>query len=41
MHKSEIDMKYSFVIPCYNSENSISLVVDEIQEKMREMQEES
>ncbi len=34
-------MKYSFVIPCYNSENSISLVVDEIQEKMRDMQEES
>lgn len=32
-------MKYSFVIPCYNSSQSISLVVKEIQDKMLEMQE--
>ncbi|MCI5773768.1 MAG: glycosyltransferase [Erysipelotrichaceae bacterium] len=27
-------MKYSFVIPCYNSENTISIVVNEIAETM-------
>ena len=32
-------MKYSFVIPCYNSSLSISHVVKEIQDKMLEMQE--
>ncbi len=32
-------MKYSFVIPCYNSSQSISHVVKEIQDKMLEMQE--
>lgn len=34
-------MKYSFVIPCYNSANSIKDVVQEIQDKMQEMQETS
>lgn len=34
-------MKYSFVIPCYNSANSIEDVVKEIQDKMVEMRETS
>lgn len=31
-------MLYSFVIPCYNSEKTISSVVKEIQDKMQDMQ---
>ncbi len=34
-------MKYSFVIPCYNSSGSIGNVVKEIQDKMAEMEESS
>jgi glycosyltransferase involved in cell wall biosynthesis len=34
-------VKYSFVIPCYNSENTIGEVVREIQEKMKAMNETS
>lgn len=34
-------MKYSFVIPCYNSELTISSVTDEIKEKMKSMDEDS
>ena len=34
-------MKYSFVIPCYNSENTIGEVVREIQGKMKAMNETS
>lgn len=32
-----IDMKYSFVIPCYNSENTITIVVDEIMQTMKQL----
>jgi len=34
-------VKYSFVIPCYNSEKSIGSVVKEIQDKMHDMSESS
>ena len=33
-------MKYSFVIPCYNSEKTIGGVVDEIREEMHTLNEE-
>lgn len=34
-------LKYSFVIPCYNSAHTIGKVVDEIKEKMQELNETS
>ena len=34
-------MKYSFVIPCYNSAHTVGNVVDEIQQKMADMSESS
>lgn len=34
-------MKYSYVIPCYNSSKTIELVVDEIKNKMNELNEKS
>ena len=32
-------MKVSFVIPCYRSEKTLEVVVDEIENKMRQMEE--